>query len=102
MSRNKIIFWLTLFAAILIIALPTFLNIVKNHQDRLYEVATKKLFESAESCFFDDVCEGTVVTLEELKNKGYLEQDIVNPQTKMYFEDTLVLVFENYRVQFKK
>lgn len=102
MSRNKIIFWLTLFAAILILALPTFLNIIKNHQDRLYQVATKKIIESAESCFYDDVCEGTTITIGELKKKGYLKEDVVNPKTKMYFEESVELILDNFHVQLKK
>ncbi|MCI8575722.1 MAG: hypothetical protein HFI09_04555 [Bacilli bacterium] len=100
MSSFKTTFWLTVLATILIIGLPTILKITKNHEERMYLVATKKILESAEACFYDDVCQDSMISLGDLKQKGYLD-DVIDPQTKTYFEDDLMLVYENYRVSFK-
>lgn len=102
MNRNKIIFWLTLFGTVLILGLPTILKIYQNHQDRLCQVATKKIIESAEDCFRDDVCKEPAVTLGELKSTGYLESDVVDPETKTYFSDDVVLIYDEYQVILKK
>lgn len=102
MSKNKVILWMTIFGSILIIALPTVLKIYKNHQDRLYQVATKKITETALDCFHDDVCEEPAVTLSELKKNGYLEFDVVDPETKTYFPDDVVLIYDEYQVILKK
>lgn len=101
MNNWKTTFWLTVLASLLIIGLPTILRITKNHEERLYLVATKKIFESAEACFYDDVCQTDVMSLGELKQKGYIE-DVINPQTKTYFDDNLLLVWEDNHVQFQK
>lgn len=101
MSQNKIVFWITILASLVIIALPTTLKIVEHHQEKLYLVATKKIFESALDCFYEDVCSEDI-TIGELKNSGYLKEDVVNPKTKMFFSNDLVLVYENNQFQFKK
>ncbi len=101
MSNVKASFWLTVLASLVIIGLPTILKITKNHEERMYLVATKKIIESAETCFYNDECLQDEITIGELKQKGYL-LDVINPQTKTYFEDDLVLIWENNHVSIKK
>lgn len=100
MKRNKIIVQLTVIGAVLIIALPTLIKIYQGHQERLYEVATKKIKESALACFQNFECENSV-TLGDLKEKGYLGMDVVNPKTKTYFPDDLILVNDQFTVSFQ-
>lgn len=102
MNQNKPIVILTSIAAVLIITLPTIFKIYNRHQERLYEVATKKITESAEDCFRAQVCSGHEITIGELKNTGYLETDIVNPKTKTYFDESTVLQEENLIVTIKE
>lgn len=100
MNKNKTILLFTVFVSVLFITVPTIWKIYQNHANRLYEVATKKIIESAENCFFDDICHGTQITIGVLKKTGYLKADVVNPKTKTYFEDSLVLIYENFQVRF--
>lgn len=102
MNKNKSIITLTLIAAVIIIALPTTIKIYINHENKLYEVATKKIIESAEDCFKEGICKNHKTTIKELKEKGYLKENIVNPKSKTYFEDEIVLVEENFKVSFQK
>lgn len=102
MSKNKSIITLTIIAALIIIALPTTIKIHINHENKLYEVAAKKIMESAEDCFKDGICKNHKTTIKELKEKGYLKENIVNPKSKTYFEDEIVLIEENFEVTFQK
>lgn len=95
MNQNKTIVTLTLIGALFIIILPTILSIYKNHENRLELVATKKITESAETCRNDNVCKKEKITIEELKQTGYLKEDVVNPKTKEYFSGTTYVIFEN-------
>lgn len=97
MNKNKTVFLLTVIASLLIIALPTIIKIYQGHQARLYEVATKKILESAEECFRDQICTGNKVTVLELKEAGYLKGDVVNPKTRTYFEDSMVLYVQDFK-----
>jgi len=100
MSKNKTVLLLTIIASLLIITLPTILQIYQNHNNRLLQVATKKILESAESCFYDDVCQGNEITIGDLRDNGYLESDVVNPKTKKYFAEDTLLIYEEYHVHF--
>ena len=100
MNKNKTIILFTVLVAILFITVPTIWNIYQNHSNRLYEVATKKILESAENCFYDDVCKGNQITIGALKKNGYLTSDVVNPKTRTYFDDSLTLIHENFQVRF--
>lgn len=95
MNKNKAIISLTIIASILIITLPTIIKIYHNHEERLYLVATKKIIESAKNCYYDQICHSNTITVQELKNTGYLETDIVNPKTKTYFSETTTIKLEN-------
>ncbi len=100
MNRNKMVLQLTVIGAVLIIALPTLIKIYEGHQNRLYEVATKQIKESALACFQNFDCENSI-TLGDLKEKGYLGMDVVNPKTKTYFPDDLIIVNNHYTVSFQ-
>jgi len=98
-NKNKTILSITICTAILMIFVPTIIKISKNHQEKLMIVATKKLIESAERCYYDGVCVMNQMTLGQLKNTGYLTGDVVNPETKTYFENDLLFVYEENHVR---
>lgn len=102
MNQNKTIITLTIIAAVIMIALPTILKIYNHHEARLYEVATKKIIESAEECYRNQICKDHEITIRELKNTGYLETDIVNPKTKTFFDENIILEEHNLTVTFKE
>lgn len=100
MNKNKIILFLTFIGAILIIVLPTTIKIYQNHMERLYEVATKKILESAEECYQKQICTEPKITIGDLKEKGFLKEDVVNPKTKQVFDDSMFLEEKNFKVTF--
>ncbi len=100
MNKNKLILSFTFFGTILILVLPTTIKIYQNHMDRIYEVATKKILESAEECYQNNVCIDSKITIGDLKEKGFLKEDVVNPRTKQVFDDSILLQEENFKVSF--
>lgn len=102
MNKNITIIFLTGIASILIIGLPTVLKIHNAHEERLYEVATKKIIESAELCYREQICIKEEMTLKELQATGYLEENIINPKTKTYFDENLKLIEENFQVKMEE
>lgn len=83
--KNKVVIYLTIIGIILIIAIPTYLKVNEQHQERLRLVAEKAILESAMECFNESVCSGTEVTIQELQEKGFMKEEIVNPKTKEYY-----------------
>ena len=80
---------------ILLIGGFTTYKVIKKHNDNLMLVSEKRITEAASRCFNEDKCEGNKVTLKELYNKKYLEQEI-NPLTKeIYNENSYITKEEN-------
>lgn len=100
-NKNKTILFLTVIATILIVALPTILKISERHDERMYIAASRKVLESAETCYRDQVCKEKQMTIGDLKKIGYLKEEVVNPRTKTYFEDNMIMVEDNFHVTFK-
>ena len=99
MNKNKIIAILTVIAAILIVALPTLFKIYWGYEERTFLVASNKVLESASDCYRASDCHGEV-TIKELRSKGYLVEPVINPRTKTYFDESIVLVAKDYEVTF--
>ena len=96
MNRSKFIINITIIAVALIIAIPTVYKIIKNHNDRLIEVTTKRIKEAAKNCKLDEKCTNNKITLKELYDNEYLEKES-NPITKEYYnEDSYVEVIDNF------
>lgn len=86
MSRNKIIINVTILAIVIIILIPTVYKIINKHNERLLLVTTKRIEEAAKDCYLDDICLDEKITLQELYNNNYLEQEN-NPITKEYYNE---------------
>lgn len=99
-KKNKLILLLTVIGALLIIALPTIFKIYQGYESRSYEVAARIILESASDCYRDGVCTKEQMTIGDLKKTGYLKEDVINPRTKTYFDESLILVERNFEVSF--
>ena len=103
MNTNKIVIFITIFAIIIIIAVPTFYKVVKENHRRLYLVTNKLVTESAERCYYESKCLSKKVTLQELYEKGYLKQEIIDPVTKVvYLNESYVEINEKDSTFFPK
>lgn len=93
MSLNKVVIFITIFAVIAIIAIPTFYKVTKENQKKLIIVNDKLVTEKAKECIYDGICKTNKVTLKELYKNLYLQDTVVNPIDKsVYNEESYVLV----------
>lgn len=96
MNSNKIVIYITIIACLLLIGCPTLYKVINQNHERLYEVNHKLIIEAAKKCFYDNKCENNKITLKELYEKDYLEKGIIDPVTKIvYNENSYVLITKN-------
>lgn len=95
-QRNKNLITFTFTIIFLVIVICTIKKVYDNHIEAEYTVLEKKLTESAKSCFLDKICEGEETTFGFLVKSGYLTST-VNPVTKEYLQDDLVIKCVDYK-----
>lgn len=88
MNTNKIVIYVTIIAIIIIVGCPTFYKVVKENHQNLYVVTNKLIIEAAERCYYEEKCEGNIITLKDLYNKNYLEESVIDPVTKIVYDDS--------------
>ena len=94
--NNRIIISGTIIIIALMIGIPTFINVKKDHEEKLIKVTENRIKE-AKKCFLENKCEGNSTTLQSLYNVGYLDEQ-VNPVTKKYYSSTSVIKYENKKI----
>ncbi len=94
MNTNKITIIGSIIVIVLILIIPTTYKVIKNHQNRLYEVVEKKIVEAAKKCYYEEKCVSEQITLKELYDLDYLEQ-ISNPITKEYYNESSYIDINN-------
>ena len=97
MSNKRIILWTIIICLSLIIGM-SYYKINKERHDATYKVINKRIIESANLCFKDNLCQKNM-TLGELISKGYLEQ-IVDPDTKQYYSSSSTISFDGKQFVF--
>lgn len=81
----------------MILGMITFRSIYKiniNHNDKLLLVSKKNIEEQARKCYNDKKCTKSVVTLQELEDLNYLNNEF-NPVTKEYYNKKSYVKKEN-------
>ena len=86
MNRTKWIIYITIFAILLIIIIPTTYTILKRHNDRLIAVSHKRIEEAARDCYLEEKCMEDKIMLKQLYEQKYLEKES-NPITKEYYNE---------------
>lgn len=94
---NRIVIPGTIIIIILMIGIPTFINIKKDHENKLIKVSEKRIEEAAKKCFLDNKCEGSKTTLQTLYDFGYLETQ-VNPISKKYYDSSSIIKYEDKKI----
>ena len=87
----------TIIIIVLMIGIPTFINVKKDHEQKLIKVTENRIKEAAKKCFLDNKCEGSSTTLQSLYNVGYLEKQ-VNPITKKYYDSSSIIKYDNKKI----
>ena len=83
---NKRVIILTIAIIGGMIFIPTVYKIYKQHNENLILVVEKEFAYYAKECFLSDEC-GSIVTLKELYDKGYIKDKLTNPITKKYYDE---------------
>ena len=85
---------------IIIVSSLTVYKIIKNHQEKLYNVLYSEIEYKARKCYLDKMCEKTI-TLPELYDKNYLEI-IYDPISKEEIKRDLKISIEDNKVIIEK
>lgn len=94
---NRIVVSGTIIIIVLMIGIPTFINIKKDHEKKLMTVSKNRITDAAKNCFLDNKCTGDVITLQDLYNLGYIDEQ-VNPVTKKYYNSNSKIKYENKKI----
>lgn len=83
---NKIMVSGTIIIIILMIGIPTYINVKRDHDKKMIKTIELKITKAAKDCYLENQCSGQI-TLGDLYNKNYLDKQ-VNPVTKKYYDDS--------------
>ena len=82
---------------ILVLVIPSSYAVYTTHNERLYEVLDNKMIEQATICYNKKECITKLITLQELYDKNYLEEqvdpvskEILDPNTTIDIEKGIV------------
>ncbi len=82
---------------LLVLIIPSSYAVYTTHNERLYEVLDNKMIEEAIACYNKKECITKLITLQELYDKGYLEEqidpiskEILNPNITIDIEKKVV------------
>jgi len=91
---NRIVIFGSIIIIFLMIAIPTYSNVKKDHEEKVITATKMEIIKSTKQCFLDGVCKGNSTTLKELYDNKYLKRQ-VNPITKEYYADDSLIKYEN-------
>lgn len=96
MNISKILINFTLLVCILIIVCPTAYKVIKTNEQNRIVVTEKYLIESAKKCIYEEKCKSNKITLKELYNYKYVEDEIFDPITKeVYSHESYIVISKN-------
>lgn len=97
---NRIIIPGTLIIIILMIGIPTYFNVRKDHEEKMLNVVNKRIIEATKKCYLDGKCNTNYITLQDLYDNGYLKKQ-VNPLTKKYYDSSSKIIKEDDKITLK-
>ena len=98
MSNKKVvILTVAIIAGMLII--PTIYKVHIEHNNRLIKVVEKEFLYYAKKCYYENACSSTV-TLNDLYEKGYINEELANPITKKYYDTSSYVDIKTEEITF--
>ena len=79
------------------IGIPTFINVKKDHEDKLLKVTELRIKNAAKQCYLEGTCKEEKITLAFLYEKKYLDVQI-NPVTKKYYNESSTVSYLNKKI----
>lgn len=93
---NKGIIWGTVITITLMIGVPSYIEISKEHKNNLLQVSEKRIIEAAANCFKDETCITPKAYFKDLYDNNYLTSKEYDPFTKeVYSEESYVEYLDN-------
>ncbi len=90
-----------IFGSIIIIALmifiPTYFNVKKDHEDKLMIATKMRILDASKKCFLENVCKGEETTLKYLYDHNFLQKQF-NPVTKEYYDENQVIRYIDKKI----
>ena len=99
MEKNKLKIVFVLLAIIFILGL-TFYKIVKNREEKLYDVLYGEIEYQAKKCFLNGDCKDST-TLEELYKLNYLNTKY-DPITKEILDSKIIIEYKDEKIIINK
>lgn len=101
MEKKKIssfmIFMITLIIITVIIISKTVIVLNEKHESKLLYAMQSKVEYYAKRCYLEEKCSGNI-TLNDLYEKEYLKEEVVNPITKEVLRKDLLIRYEDEEV----
>ena len=94
---NRLVISGSIIIIVLMIGIPTFINIKKDHENKLIRATENRISEAAKKCFLEEKCVGDNTSLQSLYNMGYLEEQ-VNPITKKYYNNNSLIKYKDKKI----
>ena len=94
---NRIVIPGTIIIIVIMIGISTFINIRKDHENKLIRVSQGRIKQAAKKCFLDAKCTGNETTLQSLYDFGYLDVQ-VNPISKKYYNSSSKIRYEDKKI----
>ena len=99
MNNNKIVSLIAIGAIVLVITIPTIINITNNHKSRLFNSIVLKITEAAKKCYLEEKCNDEKIFLKDLYDNNYIDKQI-NPKTKEYLNENSYVIKKGSNYQF--
>ena len=96
MKLESILAIILLGVLLTLLIVPPIYTVKKRHEKNLIYATTKKIEETAENCYHQEICQNTKITLRELYDYELLEP-IANPITKEYYNEASYVTIKNYK-----
>ena len=94
---NKVSIFVTIIIIALMIGIPTYFNIKKDHDNKLIVSIKMEISSAAKDCFLRNICSGNETTLKFLYDNNLLDKQ-VNPKTKEYYDENSKIYYKNKKI----
>lgn len=88
---------IAIVASMFIVIITTIIKIRDNQNDKLLYAMESKIKYYAKRCYLENNCEGEI-SLKELYDKKYINEEIVNPVTKEILDGNIKINYFNNEI----
>lgn len=101
MGKKKSNLIVLLACATIISVIGGFIRNLNNHNEKAMLVVNSKILETATKCYLEEKCKDEI-TLNDLYEKEYLTEELINPLTKENMDKNMCIKFGEVEAVFCK